>query len=374
MRTVLHTESSPGLGGQEIRTLNEARWIGERGWRVIVAGQPEGRFVTRAREAGLETAPLRMRSPWDLSAVARLTRLIRGEGVSVVHTHSSVDGWLGGLAARAARVPVVRTRHVSIPVRRGFNPVYTWLADRVITSGEAIRRIIVGAGVPAGRVVAIPAGVDLATLPFRKGPFRTGGPGAFQDLGLSPPVIGSVAMFRGSKGHAHLLEAFGAVRAVHPTATLLLVGDGIRRSWVEGLAREAGLADHVVFTGFSEDVPALLAMMDCFVLASTRTEGVPQSLLQAFAVGVPVVASDIGGVPEVVTDGVTGLLAESGSAGALAAGIARVLSDAPAAVRRAEAARALVEKRFSHAASISRLLDLYGELLGAAAPTLRPAA
>jgi glycosyltransferase involved in cell wall biosynthesis len=374
MRTVLHTESSPGLGGQEIRTLNEARWIGERGWRVIVAGQPEGRFVTRAREAGLETAPVRMRSPWDLSAVARLTRLIRGEGVSVVHTHSSVDGWLGGLAARAARVPVVRTRHVSIPVRRGFNPVYTWLADRVITSGEAIRRIIVGAGVPAGRVVAIPAGVDLATLPFRTGPFRTGAPGAFQDLRLSPPVIGSVAMFRGSKGHAHLLEAFAAVRAAHPTATLLLVGDGIRRGWVEGLAREAGLADRVVFTGFSEDVPALLATMDCFVLASTRTEGVPQSLLQAFAVGVPVVASDIGGVPEVVADGVTGLLAESGSAAALAAGIARVLSDAPAAVRRAEAARALVEKRFSHAASISRLLQLYGELLGAAAPTLRPAA
>ena len=374
MRTVLHTESSPGLGGQEIRTLNEARWIGERGWRVIVAGQPEGRFVTRAREAGLETAPLRMRSPWDLSAVARLTRLIRGEGVSVVHTHSSVDGWLGGLAARAARVPVVRTRHVSIPVRRGFNPVYTWLADRVITSGEAIRRIIVGAGVPAGCVVAIPAGVDLETLPFRTAPLRTGEPGLFQDLRLSSPVIGSVAMFRGSKGHAHLLEAFSAVRTVHPRATLLLVGDGIRRGWVEGLAREAGLADCVVFTGFSEDVPALLAVMDCFVLASTRTEGVPQSLLQAFAAGVPVVASDIGGVPEVVSDGVTGLLAESGSARALAAGIARVLSDAPAAVRRAEAARALVEERFSHAASISRLLQLYGELLGTAVPTLRPAA
>jgi glycosyltransferase involved in cell wall biosynthesis len=369
MRTVLHTESSPGLGGQEIRTLNEARWIAERGWRVIVAGQPEGPFMTRAREAGLETAPLRMRSPWDLRAIARLAHLIRGEGVSIVHTHSSVDGWLGGLAARAARVPVVRTRHVSIPVRRGFNPVYTRLADRVVTSGDAIRRIIVGAGVPAGRVVAIPAGVELETLPF-----RAGAGGAAQDLRLSPPVIGSVAMFRGSKGHAHLLEAFAAVLAVHPRATLLLVGDGIRRSWVEGLAREAGLADHVIFTGFRADVPALLAMMDCFVLASTRTEGVPQSLLQAFAAGVPVVASDIGGVPEVVADGVTGLLAESGSARALAAGIARVLEDAPAAARRAEAARALVEERFSHATSIGRLLQLYGELLGAPGPTLRPAA
>ena len=309
MRTVLHTESSPGLGGQEIRTLNEARWIGERGWRVIVAGQPEGRFVTRAREAGLETAPLRMRSPWDLSAVARLTRLIRGEGVSVVHTHSSVDGWLGGLAARAARVPVVRTRHVSIPFGAASIPsTRGWRT----ASSRAERRSGASSWARACRAGAWSRFPPASTS--RPCPSARAGPGRFQDLRLSSPVIGSVAMFRGSKGHAHLLEAFAAVRAVHPTATLLLVGDGIRRALGGGLAREAGLADHVVFTGFSEDVPALLAMMDCFVLASTRTEGVPQSLLQAFAAGVPVVASDIGGVPEVVADGVTGLLAESGSA------------------------------------------------------------
>ena len=369
MRTVLHTESSPGLGGQELRTLSEAQWIAERGWRVIVSGQPGGRFVTRAIEAGVCTVPLRMRRAWDVAAVARLARLIRREDVSLVHTHSSVDGWVGGLAARAVGIPVVRTRHVSIPVRRGFNPVYTWLADRVVTSGEAIRRIVIGAGVPAARVVAIPAGVDLASLPFRARSAPTA-----DALGLTRPVIGSVAMFRGSKGHAQLIEAFAAVRAAHPGATLLLVGDGIRRAWVEGLAREAGLADRVVFTGFRTDVPALLGAMDCFVLASTRTEGVPQSLLQAFAAGVPVVASDIGGVPEVVAHGVTGLLAASGSAAALARAIEAVLADPASAGRRAEAARALVEARFSHAASVGRLLDLYGELLDAAAPTLRPAA
>ncbi len=100
--------------------------------------------------------------------MARLVRLIRRERVSVVHTHSSVDAWLGGMAARASGVPVVRTRHVSIAIRRGFNPVYTWLADRVITSGEAIRRLVVAAGAPADRVVAIPAGVDLADFPFRQ--------------------------------------------------------------------------------------------------------------------------------------------------------------------------------------------------------------
>jgi len=369
MRVVLHVESSPGLGGQEIRTLNEARWTAERGWRVLVAGQPEGRFLSGAREAGLETRALAMERAWDLRAVARLVGLLRREGVSLVHTHSSVDGWIGGLAGRAAGIPVVRTRHVSIPVRRGFNPVYTWLADRVVTSGEAIRRILLAAGVPAERVVAIPAGVDLAAFPF-----RARAPETACALGLGSPVIGSVAMFRGSKGHAHLIDAFAAVRARHPGATLLLVGDGIRRGWVEGLAREAGLADAVVFTGFRRDVPALLGAMDCFVLASTRTEGVPQSLLQAFAAGVPVVASDIGGVPEVVVDGATGLLVQSQSAPALAAGIARVLDEPGAAEARAAAARAMVEGRFSHAAAMARLLALYDELIARGAPRARPAA
>ncbi len=359
MNTVLHTESSAGLGGQEIRTLNEARWTVERGWRVILACQPAGRLYERAREAGLDAVALPMKAAWDARATLRLVSLIKRERVDIVNTHSSVDAWLGGLAARVARVPVVRTRHVSIPIRRGWNPVYTWLADRVITSGEVIRSIVVAAGVAAHRVAAIPAGVKLDEFPFRLRSEVLAG-----SLGVSSPVIGSVAMFRGSKGHAHLLEAFGLLRTRYPQATLLLVGDGIRRGWVEGLARAAGLGQAVVFTGFRPDVAALLGVMDCFVLASTRTEGVPQSLLQAFAAGVPVVASDVGGVPEVVIDGATGLLVTVESASALHRGIEAVLADRASAERRARAARTLVEERFSHHAMMTRLLDLYGDLLG----------
>jgi glycosyltransferase involved in cell wall biosynthesis len=368
MSTVLHTESSPGLGGQEIRTLHEARWTAERGWHVILVCQPDGRLLDRARHAGLEAVALPMKASWDARAVARLVALIKRERVDIVHTHSSIDAWLGGMAARSARVPVVRTRHVSIPIRRGFNPVYTWLADRVITSGEAIRRLVIAAGVPARRVVAIPAGVDLAGFPFGQRSKTLA-----ETLGISPPVIGSVAMFRGSKGHAHLIEALAMIRRQHPRATLLLVGDGIRRAWVEGLAREAGLAAAVVFTGFRSDVAALLGVMDCFALASTRTEGIPQSLLQAFAAGVPVVASDVGGVSEVVLDGSTGVLVKAEAAD-LAQGIERVLADSDGAARRAIAARAMVEDRFSHASMLTRLLDLYAEVLGARRVGARPAA
>lgn len=360
MKTVLHTESSPGLGGQEIRTLDEARWTRERGWRVLLACRPDGRLFEGARQAGLEVVAVPMTHPWNGRALIQLVRIIRGEKVTLIHTHSSVDGWLGGMAARLSRIPVVRTRHVSIPIGRGWNPVYTWLADRVITSGEAIRRLVVQAGVAPERVIAISAGVRLGDFPFRQRSDETA-----RSLGLRAPVVGSVAMFRGSKGHAHLLEAFALVRAVHPGATLLLVGEGIRRAWVEGLARGAGLAGAVVFTGFRRDVAALLGCMDCFVLASTRTEGVPQSLLQAFAAGVPVVASEVGGVPEVVTDGVTGLLVKPESPPALAQAVEMVLAEPAAAARRAEAARALVEARFSHTAAISRLLALYDDLLAA---------
>ena len=358
MLSVLHTEASQGWGGQEMRILTEARWLVTRGVHVLVAAQPGSRVLEEARATGLRAVALPMRGPWDVRAVARLALVIRSAAIDVVQTHSSIDAWVGGLAARATGVPVVRSRHVSIPLGRGVNPVYRWLADRVVTSGEAIRKVVLAARLDTGRVIAIPAGVDLDE-------FAPGPPDAAlrAELAGGSPVIGSVAMFRGSKGHDHLLDAFAAVRAEWPVARLLLVGDGVRRGWVERLVRERGLGEAVRLAGFRRDVAALLRLMDCFVLASTRTEGVPQSLLQAMAVGVPIVASSIGGIPEVVEHLRTGLLVGPGDARELAGGIASVLRDPTGAERRADAARAVVAARYSREASIGRTIALYQELL-----------
>ncbi|MBI4241717.1 MAG: glycosyltransferase, partial [Candidatus Rokubacteria bacterium] len=293
-----------------------------------------------------------------LLAVARLAGAIGREGVALVHTHSSVDAWVAGMAARLKRVPVIRSRHVSIPIRRSWNPVYSVLADRILTSGEAIRRLVIGAGVSPATVMAAPAGVDFGE--FMPGPDS----GRIRaELGLTPPVIGSVAMFRGSKGHQHLLDAFGIVLREYPTARLLLVGDGVRRRWVEQLAGEKGLSHVVSFTGFRPDVADLLRAMDCFALASVRTEGVPQSLLQALATELPVVASAIGGIPEVVEHQVTGLLVPPGDPAALAEGILTVLGQPDLARRLAKGGRQLAERRFSRAVATQRLIALYEELL-----------
>lgn len=341
-----------------MRNLTEARWLQDGGWRVLVACRPGSGILARAQRAGVTATPLPMSGAWDLSAVLRLVALIRRERVDLVHTHSSVDAWLGGMAARLARVPVVRTRHVSIPIRRRLNPVYTLLADRIVTSGEAIRRLVIAAGAHPDKVVAIPAGVDLAEF----SPSDTGDR-IRREFGLGRPVIGSIAMFRGSKGHDLLIEAFGHLRMEFREARLLLVGEGIRRQWVESLARERGLNGWVTFTGFREDVPDLLSAMDCFVLASTRTEGVPQSLLQAMAARVPVVASAVGGIPEVIEDGATGLLVPPGDPKVLAAAVGTVLKDSESARRRAETGRALVSARFSRDRVMERLVALYRELL-----------
>lgn len=340
-----------------MRCLTEARWLRELGWRVLVAARPRSSILARAQRAGVEALSLPMRGAWDLPAVLSLVGLIRRERVALIHTHSSVDAWVGGMAGRLARIPVVRSRHVSIPIRRGVNPVYTRLADRIVTSGEAIRRLVVEAGVSPARVVAIPAGVDLDE--FRP---RARGDRIRQEFDLSGPVIGSIAMFRGSKGHDLLLEAFDHLRGEFPTARLLLVGDGLRRAWVESLARERDMKDRVVFTGVREDVPELLGAMDCFALASTRTEGVPQSLLQALAAGVPVVASSVGGIPEVLQDGITGLLVPPGDAQALALALRLILRDPESSGRRAEAGRALVAEKFSRTVVMERLVALYREL------------
>src|SRR5438132_1075901 len=199
--TVLHTESSVGFGGQEIRIIAESRWLIAHGWRATILGQPGSRLVTEAARANVPVLAVRMRGAWDVLAILALRRHLHAHDVAVVHTHSSVDAWVGGLAARSLGLPIVRSRHVSIPIPGSRALVYR-LADRIITSGEAVATIVRGAGVPAERVVAIGPGLD--TTRFHP---NVSGAAVRRELRLAGPVIGLVANIRGSQGPAHFLPA-----------------------------------------------------------------------------------------------------------------------------------------------------------------------
>ena len=357
-RLILHTEASIGFGGQEIRIVAEARWLLDHGWRVLIAGQPASRLLEESARLGIPALAVRMRRALDVPALLALRQLIAERDVALVHTHSSVDSWLGGLAARSRRRPVVRSRHVTIAIPRRRGLVYR-LAHRIISSGEAAARAVAAAGVPAARIVPVPPGVD--TSRFHA---AVSGDGVRAELGLvGAPVAGLVANIRGSKGHDVFLEAARAVLARAPAARFLIVGDGIGFDDVRRRVAALGLDAAVRMTGFRRDIPEVMAALDVLVLPSLRSEAASQVIAQALAVGTPVVATDIGGSGELVRDGDTGRLVRAGDAGALAAAILDCLADREGARAMARRGQALVQEHHSLDAVMTRTTVVYRELL-----------
>jgi glycosyltransferase involved in cell wall biosynthesis len=356
MPTLLHTESSLGRGGQEIRTLAETRWLIGHGWNALIACQPDSLLLLEARAASVPVESIRMRAAADVGALFRLRRLIRERGVSVVHTHSSVDSWLGSLAAKSLGRPVVRSRHVSIPIRHTL--VYR-LADRIITSGEAVRATVVAAGVAPEKIVSVSAGVD--TEQFHPG---VSGKSVRDELGLGgEPVVGLVANIRGSKGHNVFLDAARAVLKMAPDTRFLIVGDGVGFDEVKARVRQMGLESRVLLTGFRRDVPEVMAALDVLVLPSTRSEATSQVIPQALAVGTPVVGSDVGGIPELVRDGETGRLVPPGDPGALAGAILASVREPERSSAMARAGQALILSQYTFNAAMARTTSVYRALL-----------
>jgi glycosyltransferase involved in cell wall biosynthesis len=355
---VLHTEASLGFGGQEIRILTETRWLAEHGWDALIACQPGSRLLAEARATGREAVGVPMRRATDVRAIFALRRLMRRRGVEIVHTHSSVDSWLGGLAARSLRLPVVRSRHVTISVRRAL--VYR-LADRVIASGERAAEMVTRAGVPRSKVLAISPGVD--TSRFHAG---ISGQTVRDELGLDGPLVGLVANVRGSKGHRYFLEAAREVLREAPRTRFLVAGDGVGFDDVRRRVRDLGLEREVLMLGFRRDVPEVMAALDVLVLPSIKSEGTSQSILQALAVGTPVVATTVGGSPELIRDGETGRLVPPADAHALATAVLSLLHDPGGARAMASAGGVLVREQQSLDAVMTRTETVYTELLAAA--------
>jgi glycosyltransferase involved in cell wall biosynthesis len=358
MLTILHTEASSGWGGQEIRILSEGSAFAKRGFRVLIACQPDAPLGREAQRRGLAVRPVAMRGALDVRACWHLRRLMQTEAVDLVHAHSSIDAWVAGFAAKSLHLPVVRSRHVSIPVKRRRNFVYNALCDRIISSGDAIREVLVTAGVDAEKIVAIPAGVDTAQYHP-----AVSGTAVRQEFGINGPVIGTVAMFRHSKGHHVLLRAVPEILRSEPRVVFLWVGDGVGRVGLQQEVAELGLHAKVHMVGFREDIPACLAAMDVVVLPSIRSDGVPQVMIQALAMRKPVVASAVGGIPEVVQHQRTGVLVPPNDPHALAEAVVRLLRDPQSAAAWAQAGGQLIDAHYALEHMIDRTAAVYTAVL-----------
>jgi glycosyltransferase involved in cell wall biosynthesis len=363
--TVLHTESSLGWGGQEIRILEEAKGIAGRGHRLIIACQSESELSIRAKDAGLEVITLSMRKISYLSAVLKLRSIIDDYGVDILNTHSSRDSWLGSIAGRLSkkRPIILRTRHLSTTVSRGLLSkfLYEILPHRVITTGESIRnQMITDNGFDGKKIMSIPTGVNIDLFDPKRvdGTLRNK-----WGVPRGVPAIGMVAVIRSWKGHEYFIDAAGMVLKEFPGARFFIVGDGPRKEIVSDYIKKRKFHDSIIMTGQMDDIPRVMAALDIVVLSSYANEGLPQVLLQSLAMGKPVVASNVGSISEVIVDGKTGYLIPPRDPSKLAEGIMSFIKRNGLRDEMGTAGRRLVTSRFSLEGMLDRIEDLYKELL-----------
>lgn len=361
---ILHTESSTGWGGQELRILAELDGLARRGYRTGLICEPGTPIAERAQALGRPVYPIRYRWSADPSAIWHVARILREEGVDLLGTHSSLDAWVGGIAARWCGVPVVRTRHLDIPLKR--NPlsrmVYRLLADAVVVTGASgAARLVAEAGVPPERIHVVPTGIDLD----RFDPARVDGSRIRRELGIeaSAAVIGTIGVLRVLKGIDIFLRGCRAILDRNPAARFLVVGDGPMRREVRALWQALHLEGAAWLLGHREDIPELLAAMSVLVLPSLTGEGNPQVVSQAMAMGVPVVASALPGIMELARDGDTALLFPAGDAQGLADAVCRMLEDGETRRRLASRGQALARARLSLDAMLDQIEVIYASVV-----------
>jgi len=349
-----------GWGGQEVRVFAELEWMRAHGHWVALAAHPDSQIARRARDAGMTFYALRTHKSLLLFEVVRLAVWLLAHRVQIVNTHSSNDGWLAGLAARLSGARLIRSRHIEVdyPNRFWSGFAFRSLPHHVITTSQRIAdRLVAELGVTRARVDCIATGVDLGKFnPATKGTLR-------EELNVPPgvPLIGMISVLRSWKGHLTLLEAAALLRKTRPLH-VAIAGEGPMRRDLPGQIEKLGLSDCVTLLGHRTDVPNLLASLDVLVLPSYAHEGIPQIILQAQAMARPIVATRIGGIPEVVEDGKTGLLVEPKDATALADAIGRLLEKQDFAKGLGQNGRAQIEAKYSLDAMGARLLALYESL------------
>ena len=360
---ILQINSGVGWSGSHHQVYLLSRGLADRGHAVTVVCEPGSHLMEKARAAGLNVVPLRMRGQWDLGAVWRLRRWIKERGIDIINTHKPLAHTLAVLAAGWSGPPVVATRRVSFPLRR--HPFLKWKWDKAVAGmiavSKGVAESLIASGISPKKVVTIYSAVDLDRFHPDVSADRVR-----KEFGLSPdtPVVGQVADLRPYKGYGVLVEAAALVLKQMPNVHFFCIGRKSPEEY-DGLAqrtRRLEIAPKVTFTGFREDVEAFYAIMSVCVNSTTVSEGLPGSLREALAMRVPVIGSDVTGNRELVIPERTGLLVPPGDPRALAEAILNLLKDPARRSKMGMEGRRFMEAEFSVQTMVDRTEALYLKL------------
>jgi glycosyltransferase involved in cell wall biosynthesis len=331
-----------------------------------MASATESADLERLHAQGLRVLPLGRSSTYAVWNWRPLLAALREQRVDVLHAHKHGSNIWGSLLGRIARTPVVLAHEHTWsfegnPMRRFLDRnLIARLCDRVIAvSRDDRRKMIELEGIPPDRVEFVPLGIDALAPPSPDDDLRL-------DLGIDAeaPVIGAVGRLTPQKGLPALLEAARILRPSFPDLRVLIVGEGELRGELEESVARFGLGETVTLTGFRADIPNVLASLDVAVLSS-EWEGSPLAVLEYMDAACPIVATRVGGVPDLIEDGVEGRLVPTRDPSALSEAVGSLLRDRRAARRLGEAARDRRRREFTIQNTVRRIEALYDDLLSA---------
>jgi glycosyltransferase involved in cell wall biosynthesis len=363
---VVHITRSLDVGGVETQLVTLLPHLAREFDVSLVCLHEKGPLAAGLEQNGVPVRLIRFRDRWSPDALWRLGRYLRGEGARIVQTHMYGPGISGIASARLAGVPVrISTIHHHDHWRnprrvRTDRALLSW-RDAVFCVSEAVRRVYIDqTGCPEAKCRVMPNGIELE--PFRRSRERAE---VLSELDISPArqVVGVVGRLVPEKNMRLFVDTAARVRREREGVSFLVVGEGPEESALRDQARALGLSRSLVFTGLRSDIPDLVSALDCFVLPSVA-EPFGIVLLESMAGGVPLVATDAGGVRDVVQDGKQGILVASGHADALAEAVLRILGD-PALARRLGAGGLERAEEFRMERVSKRLGLAYRELLEA---------
>lgn len=355
MQRLLFSESSPNLGGQELQLLQQMAALQERGIAVRLLCRPASRIGQIARERGLDTSEIPFRNSLHVPSILAVARLARTWRPDAIISHSGHDANNCAIAAR-----LVRNRPRLIRVRT-YQPglphawTYNTLADLTLVPSEAMRRsLLANPRIRPERLRVLYPGMDFARI-RREAQTPLPPPLAAWLAGHPGPLVAHAAMLRAEKGHALMLEAMARLVRNFPGLRYVIAGEGELRQALESKVQEMGLAEHVLIAGLVASVPPLLQRADLVVMPSTY-EPLGMTQIEALALGVPVVASRTGGIPETIEDRRSGLLVSAGDVSQWTSSLTWALQHLPEMRGMAQAGAEFVKSRFSMAANIDQLL------------------
>ncbi|MEE9144670.1 MAG: glycosyltransferase family 4 protein [Candidatus Binatia bacterium] len=351
---ILHIDPERAWGGGEAQVVGLLSYLSLRGHINHLLCHPRGYLMEEAKRRGITTFPITVRNDLDLRPIFRLRRLICSEGYDIIHFHTkrahTFSLWL---RRGKSKVNWVVTRRMDYAVKNNWynRYLYNRRVDGVVAISEKIAGILVEGGVRREKIRVIHSGIDLA--PFQK--VQRGSSNS------SSPVIGTVAVMEERKGHRFLLEAAALLKQQGHQLSYRFAGDGSQRERLKKIALGLGLQQEVTFEGFVSDIPNFLSAIDILVLSSLY-EGLGVAVLEAMAAGKAVIATRVGGLPELVHERVTGLLVPPRDPQALAQSIAQLVSQRHVVQRMGSKARERVQQYFTLEQMAKKNEDYYFEL------------